>query len=213
MQIESLLGMGDFGTNAYIISDGSGAVLIDAPCDPDRILEKLGDRKLEAIFLTHGHVDHTQAAAMLKKRTGCEVYISDEDMPMLTSSGLSLADYFSMPFIPLETAHRISDGDVVSIAGLSIKVVATPGHTPGCLCFLIGDTLFTGDTLFKDSIGRDFGCDCYRYILDSIAKLYGIGEDCTVLCGHGEATSLYDELMFNPFLEPLRDRMLGGNKV
>lgn len=197
----------DFASNCYAVISGENAVLIDAPFDADDILSELGGKKLCAILLTHGHVDHMSAAEDLRKVTGCRVYISEEDKPFLTDSEPSLADYFSIPFRPCTEAQTFRDGDELLFSGMKFRVISTPGHTPGSVCFVYEDVIFTGDTLFNGSIGRDFGWKCYRDIIDSIGKLYALGKNYKILPGHGEASELYDELMFNPYLQELKAKL------
>ncbi|MCD7847251.1 MAG: MBL fold metallo-hydrolase [Oscillospiraceae bacterium] len=207
MNITTIPNMGDFGTNAYIVSSGSTAVLIDAPCDADRIILKLGDLKLEAVLLTHGHVDHISAVGELKEKTGCKVMISHEDEPMLHSSRLCRADYFSVPFYPCEGAECFSDSDELTFGDMTFKVVSTKGHTAGSVSFIIEDTIFSGDTLFAGSIGRiDIGGSSFSDIISSIDKLYKLadGRNMRVLSGHGPETDLYSELLENPYLGALR---------
>ncbi len=209
MPIKKLLNMGDFGANAYIVHNKVSAVLIDAPCYPDKIIKELDGMNLEAVLLTHGHVDHMSAAGKIKEETGCDVYISKGDMPMLTSSELSLADYFSEPFFPCEEAKAFSDGDALDFGGIKFKVIATPGHTVGSVCFVCDaeNVIFSGDTLFAGSIGRNFSGTAYKQIIPSIGRLYELGRNYTVLAGHGEETDLYSELIYNPFLGELKDKI------
>lgn len=207
MQITKIIGLGDFSSNAYIVSSGEQAVLIDAPCEPEYITEKLQDKKLAAILLTHGHVDHISAAAKIKELTGCKVYISQADSEMLTSSKKCLADRFRQPFYPCEESISICDGDKLTFGDMTFNVITTPGHTQGSVCYMTEDFIFSGDTLFKQSIGRNFGCSAYSTIIDSIAKLYKYNKNYIVLPGHGEETDLYSELEENPFLGELRTKL------
>ncbi|MCD7823686.1 MAG: MBL fold metallo-hydrolase [Oscillospiraceae bacterium] len=207
MDIITIPDMGDFATNAYIVSSGNIAVLIDAPCYPDIIMDRLGELKLEAILLTHGHVDHISAAGELKEKTGCKVYISHEDEPMLRSSKLCRADYFSVPFYPCKGAECFSDGDELIFGDMTFKVVSTKGHTYGSVSFIIDDVIFSGDTLFAGSIGRvDIGGSTFGDIISSIDKLYKLadGKNMRVFSGHGPVTDLYSELIENPYLGALR---------
>lgn len=192
-------------TNSYIVSLGGDAVLIDAPDEPERLLDLASGLKIRALLLTHGHIDHILAVNEIKKRTGCPVYISRADSGMLKSSRDSLADYLGLPFEPVTDAAVFSDNEVIAAGELTVRTIPSPGHTPGSACFLIGKSLFTGDTLFKGSIGRDFGWSGYYRIFDSIRSLYSLGGEYTVYPGHGEATTLSDELRSNPFLFGLYD--------
>ena len=203
--IEKLENLGVFGANCYIVSSETACVLVDAPCDAEYINSRLGGKKLDAILLTHGHVDHFSAVSELVKLHGCKVFVASADKPMLESNKLCLADYFHMPFYKCENAVEIKDGEVLAFGDLEFKVVATPGHTKGSVCYLLGDTLFSGDTLFYNSVGRtDFSGGSFAVLIESIKKLALLGKNYRVLCGHGQETTLYREFEHNPFLEELR---------
>ncbi len=205
MQILSVSNLGAFGANCHIVFGQSATVLVDAPCNVQLINSKLGGKKLDAILLTHGHVDHFSAAGELAEAHGCAVYIAEPDKPMLTSPRLCLADYFHQPFFACPNAVSVQDGQILNFGDLSFKVMATPGHTKGSVCYLLGDVIFSGDTLFKNSIGRtDFSGGRFSVIIESIKKLKNLGQNYRVLCGHGDETTLYYELQNNPFLEELR---------
>lgn len=209
MTIKIITSMDDFCTNAYaVVSQDKRAVLIDAPGDFDSIADKTVNCgiEIEAVLLTHGHIDHIASIGRLKAETGCRVLISEKDKFMLTDSRACLADYFSALFEPFTRAETFSDGDTLSITGMEFKVIETPGHTPGSVCFVCEDVIFSGDTLFKCSIGRDFGWKEYAGIIDSIDKLYQQGKNYTVYPGHGGKTDLYDELICNPYLGRLQKK-------
>lgn len=206
IKIKKLIGMGDFGANAYLILSDKSAVLIDAPCGADYILSCLDGRNLSAVLLTHGHIDHISASEELRLKTGCKVYISKDDKNMLTDSKACLADYFSQPFYPCSEAHTLSERNMV-FGDISVSWVDTPGHTGGSVCYVFDDVIFTGDTLFKESIGRDFGGGKYHMIIDSIVKLYKLKGNYRVLPGHGMETDLYSELIYNPFLSGIKDEI------
>ena len=208
------------GTNCYIVPTGRtvntdgrdliSAAVIDPADDPDTILseaEKAGF-SIKHILLTHGHFDHTGAAAALKERTGAEIYIHEADQTMLTDSVSSLAFFTpERPFAPCEADHLIKDGDLLTLEDLTFKVLHTPGHTAGSVCFLCDDPeggkklMFAGDTLFKDSIGRSdvYSSDPYAQ-QDSLEKLAALPDDYEVMPGHGPATTLNTEKRYNPFL-------------
>ena len=206
--IRQLSALGAFCTNCYIVETADkGAVLIDAPCYPDKILSYVASLglTLKAVLLTHGHCDHIEAVGELVDKTGCDVYIHKDDEIMLRDSHLCLAGYFATPFIPFDKAITFDDGEVITVGGVSFKVISTPGHTKGSVCYLMDDVIFSGDTLFFESIGRtDFPGGSYKTIINSIGKLKALGKDYTVLPGHSESTSLYYELEYNPFLGDLR---------
>lgn len=209
MKLHTIYGLGAFGTNCYIIeTDRKNAMIIDAPYSADiiaREIDSLG-LSLKKILLTHGHCDHIEALLGLVEKYGCEVYISEQDAEMLTSRRLCLAEYFGSEFMPFRGAKMLKDGDTISLDGEELTVLSTPGHSNGSVCYIHKDAVFTGDTLFQGSIGRyDFPNGDFETEIASIAKLYNaVGRDCAIYPGHGDASSLSEELEFNPYLEMLR---------
>ena len=208
MKIIKIPPAGMFEVNCYIvISDEGNAVLIDAPEGAERILaaiEKSGG-KLKKILLTHGHCDHIESLAEIAEKTGAEVYIHTFDAPKLTDSRMNLSDYFAMyldaPAKHYDKAITVNDGDVIPQDELGFKVLHTPGHTSGCVCYIIGDVMFSGDTLFKDSIGRtDMPDGNYSVLAKTLSALTEIEENYRVLPGHNEETTLDREKSHNPFL-------------
>ncbi len=201
--------LGPFGTNCYIIeTDASSCILIDAPCQGDYILDKISSLglTLKLVVLTHGHIDHIGAAEYLRKATGCEIAISSEDAPMLTDPSKSLARPFGMPQDTVGEYTTLCDGDIITVDGVSLKVIATPGHTLGSICLEMGTTLFSGDTLFEGSVGRcDFPNGSFPTLIKSIRRLYDRNINYTVYPGHGNPTDMRYEYQTNPFLEDLRN--------
>ena len=207
MIIHSLTDLGDFGTDCYIIETSEkNAVLIDAPFCAELIsaeLHRLG-LTLKLILLTHGHCDHTEALPGLLSEYGCELRIAPADEPMLRDSGASLASYFGRPFTPVAGALPLVDGECISVDDAAVGVIFTPGHSAGSVCYVCGGTVFSGDTLFRGTVGRtDLGGD-FSELLRSVEKLSRLHGTFAVLPGHGEPTDLGDELLYNPYLEPLR---------
>ena len=208
MKIIKIPPMGMFAANCYIvISETGNAVVIDAPDSADNIIaeaEKNG-ASIKKILITHGHCDHIDALAELAEKTGAEVFIHTLDAPKLTDPQMNLSNYFSdvleKPADHYDKAVTVSDGDVITQDELSFKVLHTPGHTSGCVCYIIDDVMFSGDTLFRGSIGRtDMPDGNYSVLSKSLAMLTEIEEDYRVLSGHGEETSLEREKQLNPFL-------------
>ncbi len=196
MQVD-VFPVGDYQTNCYMVyGQTDKCVLIDPGYQPEALLEQVRSKgkTVEAILLTHGHFDHVGGVKKIAQETGCRVYIGKEDLslpPMLTAGPLYYTDTYD-------------EGDAVIEAGLSFAVAHTPGHTPGSVCLLCGDVMFSGDTLFAGSCGRtDFPGGSYDTIMKSLAKLAALEEDYRVLPGHGEETTLSRERRFNPFMQDI----------
>lgn len=202
-----VLEVGYIGTNCYLAvnEEQKAAVLIDPGGDADKILEIVTQHaiKIEAIFLTHGHSDHIMALDEIRQATGAKVYISEDDAEMLVKANSNLSSYMGAgrQFKPADEFYR--DGQTVKAAGLSFKVLATPGHTRGGVCLVCEDIVFCGDTIFSESIGRtDLPGGSYPQLLDSIkTKILTLPDDMKLLPGHGPATTVGWERRRNPFLQ------------
>ena len=188
--------LGDYMTNCYIIHDeaSKACCVIDPGYDAGDILDVL-DRKglaLQAVLLTHGHFDHVGAVRELAAETGCQVYLHELELtmpPMITAG-------------KLHYTHTYAEGDVLNLAGLTIEVLHTPGHTPGSVCLKAEDALFSGDTLFAMSCGRtDLPGGSWKTIQDSLKRLSALKEDLRVYPGHGESTTLAMEKRYNPYMQ------------
>lgn len=211
MKIITVPPQGIFAVNCYLaVSEAGNAALIDAPEGAERILaaaEKNGV-KIKKILLTHGHCDHIESLAELASATGAEVYIHELDAGKLTDSYTNLSGFFSgyleKPAEPYRGAICLSDGDTVELDELTFTVLHTPGHTSGSVCYIVGDVMFSGDTLFKNSIGRTDMPDGDQITLfESLKRLEGFcgeHEDYRLLSGHGPETTLMREKNNNPFL-------------
>lgn len=193
-------------TNSYIVAaENKNAVLIDAPDNAQLILEKLRDRglTLKKILLTHGHYDHIGAAAELKEKTGCEVYIHSLDQQKFTDEEESRAIFHSLEinFVKCEGSIAVNDGDVIEQDELRFTVVHTPGHTVGSVCYIIGDSIFSGDTLFCESIGRtDFPGGSMQQMRASLRRLAALDGNYAVYPGHADTTDLDSEREYNMYM-------------
>lgn len=190
-----VLTLGAYQTNCYILHDekSHSCCVIDPGYSSDLILDQLEQLglTLEAILLTHGHFDHVGAVRDLAADTQCRVYLCPEDlsMPPAFTAG------------PLFYTDTYGEGSRLHLSGLDISVLHTPGHTPGSVCLLTEDTLFSGDTLFAGSCGRtDLPGGDWDAMQASLHRLSALEEDYLVLPGHGESTSLAQERRHNPYL-------------
>ena len=188
------LTLGMYQTNTYIIHEenSKGCCVIDPGYEADAILRKceaLG-LNVEAILLTHGHFDHVGAVKDLAADTGCRVFAcaGDEQLPPMFTGG------------KLYVTDRYEEGTILNIAGLYIRVLHTPGHTPGSVCLLVDDVIFSGDTLFAGSCGRTDIGGSWTEIQTSLRRLSLLEGDFTVYPGHGESTTLAAERRYNPYM-------------
>ena len=195
--------------NCTILGDETTheAIVIDPGDDPDTILARLAKHhlQLKQIVITHTHIDHVGAIHELQEKAGSAAAIHKADLLLLDNLETQAN------WIGMQTPHRgtidryVSDGDAVSVNGVELGVIHTPGHTPGSLTFVLGgdrEVLFTGDTLFQHSIGRtDLWGGSYPDIISSIQKkLMTFDDDTLVISGHGQATTIGHERHYNPFL-------------
>ena len=192
-------------TNSYLVVSGQdNAALIDAPDDCEYILEQLRFYNVthKMILLTHGHFDHIGAAADLQEKTGCEVYVHEDDLYMVQNGDLSKSGFPGIGVIKsVKNATPITEDDIIKLDEVEFDVLHTPGHTPGSVCYITGSVMFSGDTLFARSIGRTDmpGGDMAKMKL-SLEKIKDLGGDLTVYPGHMTPTTLDTERRANPYL-------------
>ncbi len=195
-----------FGANTYVITvDGVHAVVID-PAQP-RVEGELLKRGLQAscVLLTHCHFDHVGGVAALQAG-GARVYCSAEEKPLIGSYA-DLFETFGAPRQPYRVDETFIDGEEKILCGTSVRAIVTPGHTQGSCCYLFTDEkgeryLFTGDTLFCDSIGRvDFPTGDMAQMRASLKRLRDLEGDMPLFAGHNEPTTLDRERKYNPFLQ------------
>ena len=198
------LPLGALQANCYLLSDEEGATAVIDPGDEaGTILEtvRAGELAVEAILLTHAHFAHILAADELRRETGAPVYVYETDAPALADPRRSLTVLAKGGAGPLRADHLLKDGEELRVGRLAVSVLHTPGHTPGSCCFLCGDALFSGDTLFAGSIGRtDFPGGDDQAMAASLRMLAALEPGIRVFPGHGESTTLSKERMENPYL-------------
>ena len=190
------LALGAYQTNCYLVwgENANTCVVIDPGYEPDTVLaevKKLG-KEIAAILLTHGHFDHVGGVKEIAAETECPVYLCEADlsMPPQMTAG------------PLYYTNTYAEGDFVELAGLSFKVLHTPGHTPGSVCLQCENVLFSGDTLFWGSCGRtDLPGGSWSTIRVSLKRLADLPGDYEVYPGHGDFTTLSFERKMNPYMQ------------
>ncbi|MFP3903102.1 MAG: MBL fold metallo-hydrolase [Armatimonadota bacterium] len=197
--------VGALQTNCYLIgADGSAdAAVIDPGAEADMLLQETADmdRRVTAVVLTHGHVDHIKGVSEIVEATGAEVYIHGADSDILRSP-----DPFWSSMVGgcegSEATGKIADGDLLEVAGLQLTVMHTPGHSPGSVCLMMDGSCFTGDTLFAGSIGRtDLPGSDPQAMERSLNRLMEqIPDDVEILPGHGPTSTMAEERSSNPFL-------------
>jgi len=194
-------------SNIYIVSNNGQAVVIDCGCKPDDILAVAEEKGLDLKFviLTHGHFDHFYYVDDLRQKANVQAFIHKQDAACFTdpyASGLALFPVRgNIDFKPAD--RLLQDGDIIECGGLEFRIIHTPGHSKGSICIHVGDALFTGDTLFRNSIGRtDLPGGSMAEITSAIReKLFCLPEETVVYPGHGPRSTIGYEKKHNPYLQ------------
>lgn len=203
--IFSTIVAGPFSANNYLLidEDSKKAVLIDASGDFEAVKKELDKHNatLEKVLLTHAHLDHIAGCYELQEKLGVKVFLHQEDKFLVDT----LKEQLQMFGLPPEKEPTIDgyvqDGDEIVVGNMKFTVIHTPGHSKGGVCYLIGDKLLAGDTLFAKSIGRtDLPGGDYDTLEASITqKLFALDAGITVYSGHGGTTNIGEEKKSNPF--------------
>ncbi|MBM4053569.1 MAG: MBL fold metallo-hydrolase [Planctomycetes bacterium] len=199
------LEVGPLAVNCYIIgskTDNTAAV-IDAGGNVKEIVNILKKRNLTLKYIinTHAHFDHVGGVSELHDLTGAPFLLHKEDSPLLDFLN-EQSDFFGLPSIPKPIINKhLIDNEEIALGDDAIRIIHTPGHSPGCVCFLLNDTVFTGDTLFAGSIGRT---DLYGGSIDTLinsvkTRLFTLEDKVLVYPGHGPVTTIGQEKKHNPF--------------
>lgn len=189
-----------FASNSYILTaDNSTAVVVDP--SEERVLGVLKQNNLECkyVLLTHGHFDHVGTCGKLFQK-GAHIYCSEREKDYVFSAE-NKAIFGGVNIPHFEVSRTFRNGEKFSLCGIDFVAIHTPGHTAGSMCYLADGCLFSGDTLFRLSIGRtDLPTGNDSQIISSIKKLFALSGDLKVYTGHGEDTTLNFERQFNPYI-------------
>ena len=197
--------VGPMEANCYILynPDKREGLIIDPGAEGSHLIKFIKQEKISINYIvnTHGHPDHIGANRKIKEHTNAPILIHQYDAPMLAKSGSVLSLIFPLESSSPPADTFIKDGDLIECAGMNLKVLHTPGHTPGGISLLIDDSIFTGDTLFSGSIGRsDLPGGSQEVLLNSIKKILSLDENLIIYPGHGPSTTVRQELHSNPFI-------------
>ena len=197
------LSLGAYQTNTYLVHEKTtkSCAVIDPGYQADTILKKVRALGLtvDAVLLTHGHFDHVGAVEEIVAATGCALWMSERDWSQFPNP---VTGYF-YPIANCDfcEVNFCREGEEISAGGLRFRVLDTPGHTHGSVCFRCGNALFSGDTLFAGSCGRtDLPGGSGKLLRQSLARLSELEDDLYVYPGHGESTTLAEEKRYNPYM-------------
>lgn len=204
MKVDRIV-VGQLEVNCYLVSDESTgeAMIIDPGDEFERIADLIEERKLKPkyIVFTHAHYDHVCAAGELRNRYKASLVMhEDSDETYLFTQKLCVSwGYDPEDFPPADIVAK--DGDTLTVGDTSFRIIHTPGHAPGSICLYGDNLLFTGDTLFKGSVGRtDLPGGDFGKLMASLGRLTQLPPDTRVFCGHAEETTIAHEIENNPFL-------------
>ncbi len=197
--------VGMLQSNSYLFydSDSGEAICFDAGDEADRIVKFLNENNLNLkyLVLTHGHCDHIGAADKLRQKTGCKIIIHQADVEMIRDKNINMSETFGLGAVEFDEDIAIEDGYTMEMFGHKLIFHHTPGHTKGSICIEFGEYLLTGDTLFKQSIGRtDFYGGSMREMYFTLLKLGEMDPNFIVLPGHGESSTIREELQTNMYM-------------
>lgn len=207
MNIKNLT-LGPVSANCYVVSDNNGIGAVIDPGDYNLRLESAilesGIKELKYIICTHAHFDHVSGVGRLKEKyPDALVVVGAEDAPALCDPVLSASVNFGLPFYPCYDDKTVKDGDILEVGELSFQVIDAPGHTKGgIILYCEGEKVaFTGDSLFKGSVGRtDLYGGNHTQLMISVRKIKKFAPGTVLLCGHGESTTVAQEMMYNFYL-------------
>ena len=202
MEIKKIISF-ECDENCYLVSDGKNGIIIDPGCDADKILAECEGIDIQYIFLTHCHYDHVKSVGRIKEEKGAKsvssVKCSENMQDRIKNVSYLFEDEESFP--PADIV--LSDGEVFGTKIGDVKCIYTPGHTDCCACFIIGEHVFTGDTLFKLNVGRwDFETGSYEALENSVRnRIYTLPDEFFVYPGHGHDTTVGYEKKYNLYIK------------
>ncbi len=193
---------GMLGENCHLVYKNGECIVVDPGDEPEKIISAINDLNLTpvAIFLTHTHFDHVGACSELSERLNLPVYVSEKDYKRSNAEKESV--YHMKGKIKSELVNFVSDGQEIVLGEMKFKVMETPGHSEGSVCYFCDDLMIAGDLLFREGIGRtDLDGGSTEKMKDTfINKILNLDESLTVLTGHGEITTIGYELRHNPYI-------------
>ncbi len=197
---------GPFQENGYIVHNESNmdCIIIDPGDSPEQYIKVIENNTLKPIGIlnTHGHIDHVHAVQTLKEHYSIPFYIHKEEKMIIEHYPQGCLMYGMIPNETPVVDHWLVKENTISVGGYTLKLIHTPGHTPGGVCYQLNGDIFTGDTLFKGSIGRtDLPGGDYNTLMDSLKSLIkNVPVNTKVHSGHGYSTTIENEIQSNPFL-------------
>lgn len=199
--------VGHLQANCYIMGDkDTKQVVVIDPGDQGEIIYQIIIRngyEVQSIIVTHGHMDHIGAVKYIKEKTGAPVVIHEADSSALTDSVKNLSALMGLECVQVPADIELKNGDHIKVGKYELQVIHTPGHSPGGICILTEDILFSGDTLFQQSVGRtDLPGGNPEQLIHIIRdKLFILPDDTKVYPGHGPSTTIAEEKQTNPYLQ------------
>lgn len=198
--------IGSYATNCYLLyREGASEVIVIDPADAgEQIYKKLTEKgfQIAAIFLTHGHFDHIWGAKALKELSGAKIYALKEEKALCESAKLNVSGWAGRAY-SLTPDVLVEDGEKVTVAGMTCKVLATPGHTEGSCCYYFetAGLAVCGDTIFFESVGRtDFPTGSSSKLVRSVReKIFTLPDEVQLYPGHGDSTTVGHEKQYNPY--------------
>ena len=195
-----------FGENCYLIRrrDTSTALLVDPGLQVDRVLQRIRQEHLtvQRILVTHGHIDHVGGVPAARGETGAPIAMHPDDLAILDWDQFGRLPFLPSGFAPFAIDSSLAHDTTLEFADLSLRVLHTPGHTRGSVCFVFGLDCFSGDTLFQRGIGRTDlpGGDMQKIVFSIRSVLYRLPLKTVVYPGHGPSTTIEEEMLLNPFV-------------